>query len=313
LIYHPEKTAVDLRLLSQIELNFIRADANTSILESWDLTTGDDINAKLASTVQDYRLKLDLWLAEWTGIIQTNGPIYSTAKEHSLALVHLKVQHAWALTTLHLKAISSTGIENIAAMVDTQREIVVTAKEAAIHHLRCILDASPTASPSHDHPSPDSVLQANRNSNYLATFRWAMDFMWAKCAFSVLLVLRLAVLLRDPPNHMLQLLRDAQNVLTQLENAAPGQVSYIQIVRSSVEKCGTALREQMTQHSYHVGAETGLNTSRATDRPANQGTESEFECYAPKEFLSEWNFPGLNLRHVPLSWQDLFFDLGGGS
>ena len=67
----------------------------------------------------------------------------------------------------------------------------------------------------------------------------------------------------------------------------------------SVEKCENALKEHMGTH---------MDTN-IFDRGEGGEAEQDFQGYAPSEFVFEWDFPGLNLRHVPLGWQDLFVDL----
>jgi len=57
-------------------------------------------------------------------------------------------------------------------------------------------------------PSPTNQ-QNNQAPNqqhrsYLASFRYAMDFVQAKVAFSMLLVLRLGMLLHDPVERLLE-------------------------------------------------------------------------------------------------------------
>ena len=211
-------------------------------------------------------------------------------------------------------------------MTDFQRNIVNIAKEEAIRHLQLLLQASsspptPDPSPLRDgtHPADTDPTTPHRSA-YLQSFKWTMDFVWAKCAFSILLVLRLAMLLRDPPERLMDLLRDSHQVLEELKNFSVGHAAYFQILQSSVEKCETALLEWIgiqhgaasSSHGAGAGLEyTGTNAAvqAGTSKTANpQMAETEFEGYAPKEFLSDWNFPGLNLRHVPLGWQDFFLD-----
>lgn len=294
LIYHPERTIVDLRLISQVELNVIRARAHARLASCW--TTNDlDTEEEISSTLRDASVDLDLWLDEWTAIIRNNDHAYPSQKDCSTAVLNLKIQHVWSLITLHLKAVSISGIENIAAMTDFQRDIVCAAKEAAIRHLDLLLAASSSPPTPRIPPPRDAERQVHERSAYLASFKWTMDFVWVKCAFSILLVLRLAMLLRDPPERLTKLLRDSYEVLEEIKNVPSGHIAYFHILQVSVDKCDQALQEWLLQQSAN-----GISQERSA--------ESEFEGYAPKEFLFEWNFPGLNIRHVPLGWQDLFVD-----
>lgn len=282
LLNHAECTAVDIRLLSQVELNLIRTDAYGGILKQSGPSLLED-EGYLRSQVYDTTTELTLWLSEWTTVV-SRGPV---DHKRELALLNLHIQYDWALITLHLKAVSASGIENIAIMTDFQKEMIRRAKEASTRHLRHLLEAS--TSPS----SPSGLAPA-----YLNTFKWTMDYVWAKGAFSVLLVLRLAILLRDPVPTILSLLRDAHRVLEELKKVTIGYIPYFQILQTSVEKCEAAIADYATQQE-------NLDPALAVSGPA----ESDFQGYAPNQFTFEWDFPGLNLKHMPLGWQDLFVDI----
>lgn len=283
-----------------MELNIIRSSAYNSIVNLHGASIFPDNEAVLRSTVSDTSVELALWLEEWTVIISSEA-----AYEQSLALLNISIQYEWALITLHLKALSDSGIENIAIMNEFQRDMVRTAKEAAVRHLRHLLRASSSPSPLVS-PHMESSLQSTQPSQerpaYLSTFKWTMDYVWAKCAFSVLLVLKLALLLRDPLPDLMNLLRDAHKVLEELKKITVGHIAYFQILQTSVEKCENALKEYLTQKGTpDDGLENAMDDAGSA--------ENEFQGYAPNEFVFEWDFPGLNLKHMPLAWQDLFIDL----
>ncbi|XPS80521.1 hypothetical protein M3J09_012474 [Ascochyta lentis] len=281
LLNHVECTPVDVRLLSQVELNIIRADAYSEILEHSGplILDGEGI---LRSKIHDTNIELSLWLKEWTTVVSGRP-----GSECALALLNLNIQYDWALLTLHLKAVSVSGIENIAMMTQFQKEMIQKAKEASTRHLRYLLEASVSPS-SHFEPAPA----------YLNTFKWTMDYVWAKGAFSVLLVLRLAILLRDPITHISSLLRDAHRVLEELKKVTIGNIPYFQILQTSIEKCEAAIADYSMQ-------EDAPDMAPAVSGPA----ESDFQGYAPSQFTFEWDFPGLNLKHMPFGWQDLFVDI----
>ena len=113
-----------------------------------------------------------------------------------------------------------------------------------------------------------------------------------------MLVLRLAILLRDPVPTILSLLRDAHRVLEELKKVTIGYIPYFQILQTSVEKCEAAIADYATQQE-------NLDPALAVSGPA----ESDFQGYAPNQFTFEWDLPGLNLKHMPLGWQDLFVDI----
>jgi hypothetical protein len=292
LISHQERTSVDVRLLSQIELNIIRAEAYTKLVSYHSDSLLPQNENRLRTVLQDTSVELSLWLEEWIGIVSTE-PI---PHQRAVALQNLHIQREWALMTLHLKAIATTGIENIALMTDFQHECVRKAKDASAQHLHHVLEASvsPSTSPGHT----DQV----QKCSYLSSFRWTLDYVWAKCAFSVLLVLKLAILLRDPVPSVMLLLRDAHRLLEELKRVTVGHIAYFQILQTSIEKCEAALREYVPQQ--HAAEGVDLASPCAT-----RSAEDEFQGYVPSEFVFEWDFPGLNLKHMPLGWQDFFVDI----
>jgi hypothetical protein len=106
-----------------------------------------------------------------------------------------------------------------------------------------------------------------------------MDFVWVKCAFSILLVLRLAMLLCDPPQRLMKLLRDSHEVLEEIKNVPSGHIVFFHILQVSVDKYEKALQEWLSQQSN-----LGMNGSEATIAVNIQErtAESEFEGYTPK-------------------------------
>lgn len=282
LLNHPECTPVDIRLLSQVELNLIRTDAYSDILRQGGSSLFED-ESFIKAKVHDTTTELSLWLNEWSKVV-SKEPI---PHQQEVALLNLHIQYDWALITLHLKAVSASGIENIAIMTDFQKDMIKRAKEASTRHLGHLLAV--TTSPT----SPSGSAPA-----YLNTFKWTMDYVWAKGAFSILLVLRLAVLLRDPVPHILTLLRDAHRVLEELKKVTIGYIPYFQILQTSIEKCEAAIVDYSSQQDI-------AHPDLAVSGPA----ESDFQGYVPNQFTFEWDFPGLNLKHMPLGWQGLFVDI----
>jgi hypothetical protein len=278
LVTHPERTAVDVRLLSQIELNIIRTEAYTKIVRQAGGLVLPHSEAQLRTTVEDASVELSLWLEEWSTIVADERD----PDQRTRALQNLLIQREWAMMTLHLKAIASSGIENIVFMTDFQRDFVCRAKEAASRHLHHMLQSPPSGVSSTE----------NHGSTYLSTFKWTLDYVWAKCAVSVLLVLKLAILLRDPVPAVMLLLRDAHRVLEELKKVTVGHIAYFQILQTSIEKCEAALKEYATQQN------TDFDVQAISE--SNGAAEDEFQGYVPSEFVFEWDFPGLNLKHMPL-------------
>jgi hypothetical protein len=123
---------------------------------------------------------------------------------------------------------------------------------------------------------------------------YAMEFVWAKNAFCVLIVLRLGILLGDSADHLIQRLAEAKEFLRELDKIGMGaNVSYTRILAQTVQKCERAVNSSLQSGSERSSAEPG-----------------DFQSFIPKEFMFEWDFPGLHLCYIPLDWQDLFLDFG---
>lgn len=97
---------------------------------------------------------------------------------------------------------------------------------------------------------------------------------------------------------MSSLISDAKTLCTQLSNVRGSGNIYFRILCLSVEKCEQALSGDVAPHISEGG--------RAID------AEIDFQTYIPKEFVLEWNFPGLNFCWIPFDFQDIFMDLGNG-
>jgi hypothetical protein len=117
----------------------------------------------------------------------------------------------------------------------------------------------------------------------------------AKCAFSVLLLLKLARLVPSSTN-MTSLVADAKILLSHLSKVRGSSNIYFRILCLSVEKCEKALNGDMDQ----------------LDEGSGVDAEMDFQSYVPKEFILEWNFPGLTFCWIPFDFQDLFIDFGAG-
>lgn len=211
----------------------------------------------IRTKVHDTTTELLLWLNEWSKVVSNEQVLHL----RELALLNLHIQYDWALITLHLKAVSASGIENIAIMTDFQKDMIQRAKEASTRHLNHLLEVSTSpTSPSGSAPA------------YLNTFKWTMDYVWAKCAFSILLVLRLSVLLRDPIPHILSLLRDAHRVLEELKKVTIGYIPYFQILQTSIEKCEAAIVDYSAQQDIADPSLAVSDPLRATSRAMSRAS-----------------------------------------
>ncbi|KAL2822407.1 C6 zinc finger domain protein [Aspergillus granulosus] len=278
LLDQPSSTVLDLRLFSQVELNVIRVHINETLGVKAPLARAD-----IVAFVQEAKLDLDLWFDDWQRIIE--NALAPEDEERAPLLAALRVQKCWGEMMLHCKALRSMGVENVATMSNVERKILLMAKASARKHLSLITI------------EPDS---------YLAKLKYAMDFVWAKCAFCFLLLLKLSRLLPEGKEEHEELLNHGNRLLDDLtksvssSNIASNTNVYLQILRLSIEKYGRTLHE------------SGLEADGATEDTAPFwelfDAQTELTSFVPEQFVSEWDFPGLNLFYFPTTWQDFFAD-----
>ncbi|OAP65137.1 hypothetical protein AYL99_01109 [Fonsecaea erecta] len=314
LLNKPFTTVLDLRLLSQVELNSLRGRTHDSIAgtEQFDDEAVMDI-------LRDVQVDIDVWYNDWKNIMQG-----SSSSETPVLLLNLEVQKYWSQTVALCRALRALGNENIASMSSTQRDILHMAKDALKGHLRIILDQ-----PQH----------------YLSKFCYAMDFVWAKCAFCFLLLLKLTRLLPEEDHgSKRQLLADGYTLLNELNKAGGGWTSggrsntsrmYLQVLQQSIQKYDRALQNDGTA-AAGAGAPGGQGGSEID--PINSNIEqdprsplnffwttgggtaavaaNEIETFVPEQFVFEWDFPGLTLFSSPGAMGDALFDeflIGNGA
>ena len=282
LLNHQQRTPLDIRLFAQVELNALRANAHASIAAAAD---NSSLEISADSTVRCAILDLDLWLSEWQGFMLGDA---SLSSEHNVMSLNLQIQHAWAILTLHLRALMASGVDNIALMTEDQCNIALAAKAAAERHLQLLL--TDTASSA----AFDGASVHEPQRPYVANLEYAMEFVWAKNAFCILIVLRLGILLGDSPSYLLARLAEAKEFLHELDKVGMGtNVSYARMLFKIVEKCEKAVNSSLQSGSERNSAEPG---------------DGDFQSFIPKEFMFQWDFPGLHLCYIPMDRQDLFLD-----
>ncbi|KAJ6136148.1 hypothetical protein N7512_001308, partial [Penicillium capsulatum] len=299
LLSHPSTTVLDLRLFSQVEvcenlrpLSFLytclfivcqETLMHTPATINDTLGPGTTIDrAGISDFVHEMKIDLDLWFDDWLRIIDST---VAAQHEKPFLLVALRVQKCWAEMMLNCKALRAMGVENVAAMTSTERSILLTAKASARRHLRLII------------AEPDF---------YLAKLKYAMDFVWAKCAFSFLLLLKLSRLLPERDEEHQELLDHGNRLVDELgkadlnsSQAGSGNI-YLQILKVSIDKYGRALGE-----SQQPSAGGSTATSPFWEL---FDAQADLQWFVPEQFVSEWDFPGLNLFYFPTAWQDFFGD-----
>jgi hypothetical protein len=185
--------------------------------------------------------------------------------------------------------------DNPRAMSTTERNFLIMAKISARKHLKLI--------------TGDPV-------NYLSKLRYAMDFVWAKCAFCFLLLLKLSRLPPEASGENWQLLQDGNLLVQELSKVdttsgdGNGGNIYLQILKLSVEKYEKSMMESETAEDTDMAS-----TSQETPGPFWDlfDAQSDLQSFVPRQFVFEWDFPGLNLFYFPTAWQDLFGDISSNA
>lgn len=144
------------------------------------------------------------------------------------------------------------------------------------------------------------------SDHYLSTFKYAMDFVWAKCAFCFLLLLKLTQLVPESEEDGKQLLEGGNRLLQELSKAGSNGSSgscniYLSILKISIEKYRRALGE----------GEPDAGSSHASSAGPfwdSFNAQTDLQSFVPEQFIFEWDFPGLNLFYFPTTWQDFFGD-----
>lgn len=157
LLSHPQRTSTDMRLFAQVELN----DLRTASYQALDrATSASQSFTALQDVLTGAQVDLKLWLSEWETIGYSDA---SLTDEHPVMLLNLRIQHVWATLTLHLRALTASGIENIALMDEGQRSIALAAKLAAEQHLQLLLTDVPIEG------APPII-------PYVSSLKYAMEF-----------------------------------------------------------------------------------------------------------------------------------------
>lgn len=281
LLDNPFSTDLDLFLLPQVELNVLRAKIHDSLAGCSNIDDED-----IMEVVRDAKIDVEIWFTDWNRILEQSGsqlPWLGT---------NLQVQRCWSDTMALCCAVRQSGVENVDEMSPTQRSILLMAKDSLKGHLGIIL-AEPRL--------------------YLNNLRYAMDFVWAKCAFCYLLLLKLALLFPDDnPQPDQDLVQHGNTLVQELSSAGGGTVNggrsntgrlYLQLLQTGIDKYSEALR----------GAT--VNDSAASQHKAavDERRHNELESYVPEQFVFEWDFPGLTLFSSPAGNAGWLDDLLSGA
>ncbi|KAJ6781456.1 hypothetical protein PWT90_05215 [Aphanocladium album] len=284
----PSATVLDRFLFAQVELNVLRANILSSLSDRTYCNEEDTLGL-----VRDSKIDIELWHADWERILQQKAGV------PQWIAINLRVQKCWATTMALCRAVRTAGVENVDLMSPAQRSILSMAKESLRLHLQTII-VEPRF--------------------YLQNLKYAMDFVWAKCAFCYLLLLKLCILLPEGSGNLNDDLIACGTILSQELSAAGGTgfsgisnstaKMYLQLLHTGTEKFTRALQEHYEQ------PEAGSTPTQPADdqypKSANQ-----LDSFVPDQFVFEWDFPGLTLfssSTTGLGWLDdiLLGALNGG-
>lgn len=101
------------------------------------------------------------------------------------------------------------------------------------------------------------------------------------------------------------LITDAKTLLRELSQIRGSSNIYLRILSLSVEKFERALRGDFPQSESRGSAQQRADMD-------GLDAEMDLQSYVPKEFILEWNFPGLTFCWIPFEFGELFMDFGAG-
>ncbi|EHK20157.1 uncharacterized protein TRIVIDRAFT_48209 [Trichoderma virens Gv29-8] len=288
----PAATELDLFLFSQVELNVIRGRIYDSLSGHIGLSDEDMMEA-----VREARIDISIWFDDWAHIFE----------KHSVQApwlsFNLRVQKCWAENMALCRVVRATGVENVDFMSPAQKSVVAMAKDALEEHL-------------------DIMIEEPRL--YIRNLRFAMDFVWAKCAFCYLLLLKLSILLPESKGRSSrELVAHGNILLTELSEASGGSHNgsrsntgkqYLQLLQAGIEKFSS-----VTYEAHDTSLSAANVESLSSRRAPGYGTQNriELDSFIPEQFIFEWDFPGLTLYSssaTGVAWLDdiLVEALNGG-
>lgn len=255
----------DMCLWPQVELNALRAQMYSRLCNRIHTDT------EIMDIVSDAMIDINVWYDDWKRIFDPSDP-------HSpWLLLNMQVQRCWGVTMALCRAIRTTGVENVDIMSVTQKQMLTMAQDALWQHLG-IITQEPRL--------------------YLQNLRFAMDFVWAKCVFCYLLLLKLSILLPNEASRHGNGLIDRGNILLrELSEAGGGLLNghrsntgkvYLQLLETGINKFSNAIN---SDKGNQLDATSIPPQSAATLLP----NEDEQDSFVPEQFVFDWDFPGLTL------------------
>ncbi|PTB69234.1 hypothetical protein BBK36DRAFT_1110437 [Trichoderma citrinoviride] len=272
ILKNPAATELDLFLFSQVELNVVRGRIYDSLSGHMGISDEDT----MMDVVREARIDIGLWFDDWEHIFEKHS-----AQAPWLS-VNLRVQRCWAENMALCRVVRATGVENVDLMSPAQRSVVAMAKDALEEHL-------------------DIMIEEPRL--YIRNLRFAMDFVWAKCAFCYVLLLKLSILLPESKGRTSRELVEHGNILlAELSEASGGNNNgsrsntgkqYLQLLQAGIEKFSSVTHEA----NEVVSSTTNGGSFASVRRTPGFWIQSrmELDSFVPEQFAFEWDFPGLTL------------------
>lgn len=265
LLKKPLARKQDMCLWPQVELNALRAQMYSLLCDRSHTDT------EIMDIVSDAMIDINVWYDDWMRIFDPHDP-------HSPWLIlNMQVQRCWGVTMALCRAIRTTGVENVDVMSANQKQMLKMAQDALRQHL-------------------DIITQEPRL--YLHNLRYAMDFVWAKCVFCYLLLLKLSMLLQDEANGQVNSLIDQGTLLlSELSEAGGGLLNghrsntgkvYLQLLETGIDKFSSVIRNDRQNQT------DSLRHQQPGDTVAPLAEEGQ-DSFVPEQFVFEWDFPGLTL------------------
>ncbi|KND91946.1 hypothetical protein TOPH_03296 [Tolypocladium ophioglossoides CBS 100239] len=269
LLRRPVSAKQDLCLWPQVELNALRARIYATLSDPRRVRDED-----IMSDVRDAMIDLDVWYNDWARIYDKDDP------QTPWLTLNLQVQRCWGVTMALCRAIRTTGVENVDVMSPTQRALLSMAKDALRQHLEIIIEEPRL---------------------YLHNLRYAMDFVWAKCVFCYLLLLKLSILLPDNEqtptcelvacgNTLLAELSEAGGALMYGHRNNTGKL-YLQLLQTGIEKYSRAMGDGLAAQPSRAPDDGNPRRLQEVEVPGAGDADS----FVPEQFVFEWDFPGLTL------------------
>ncbi|UNI19520.1 hypothetical protein JDV02_005702 [Purpureocillium takamizusanense] len=283
LLHRPTSAKQDLCLWPQIELNSLRAKIQATLSDPRRVISGHGSDQAIMDDVRDAIIDLDVWFADWARIYDASGD-----PQAPWLKLNLQVQRCWGVTMALCRAVRTTGVEDVSLMTATQTELLSMARAALRQHLEIIVEEPRL---------------------YLRNLRYAMDFVWAKCVFCYLLLLKLSILLPEADrrerrgghdlvacgNMLLDELSAAGGDMADGHRSSTGRL-YLQLLRTGIDKYSHALDGNQPSPlvmSRSRGARAPMG--RGGDMDDSGDGETDADAFVPDQFVFEWDFPGLTL------------------